>query len=110
MSHSTHVEDNLQELVLSFHIQSLGMKFRLACLATNVSVCCANLPTLTLPSFLLQTPNILRLYNYIHNDSWVYLILEYAPGGEHYNELQRNQKLIQQHTAMVRGALGARKY
>ena len=82
-----------------------GNETSVSMIGNNVSACCAVLLTLTLPSFLLQTPNILHLYNYIHDDTWVYLILEYAPGGELYNELQRNQKLTQQHTAMVRGAL-----
>lgn len=56
VSHRTHVEDNLQELFPLFHIQILGVVLGLAHLATNVSVCCAILPALTLPSFLLQTP------------------------------------------------------
>ncbi|XP_032750473.1 aurora kinase C isoform X2 [Rattus rattus] len=49
----------------------------------------------------LQHPNILRLYNYFYDDSRVYLILEYAPRGELYKELQRNQKLNQQRTATI---------
>ena len=55
-SHRTHVEDNLQELFPLFHIQILGVVLGLAHLATNVSVYCAILPALTLPSFHLQTP------------------------------------------------------
>lgn len=34
-------------------------------------------------------PNILRLYGYFHDASRVYLILEFAPKGELYGELQR---------------------
>ena len=49
----------------------------------------------------LQHRNILRLYNYFYDDTRIYLILEYAPGGELYKELQRHQKLAQQHTATV---------
>ncbi|XP_052020990.1 aurora kinase C-like [Apodemus sylvaticus] len=49
----------------------------------------------------LQHLNILRLYNYFHDDIRVYLILEYAPGGELYKELQRKQKLTEQHTATI---------
>lgn len=56
----------------------------------------------------LKHPNILRLYNYFYDDSRVYLILEYAPRGELYKELQRNQKLNQQRTATVREVLGPR--
>ncbi|KAF3856568.1 hypothetical protein F7725_017291 [Dissostichus mawsoni] len=34
-------------------------------------------------------PNILRLYGYFHDSTRVYLILEFAPKGELYSELQR---------------------
>ncbi|XP_051562072.1 aurora kinase A isoform X2 [Myxocyprinus asiaticus] len=34
-------------------------------------------------------PNILRLYGYFHDTARVYLILEFAPKGELYGELQR---------------------
>ncbi|KAG7461433.1 aurora kinase A [Solea senegalensis] len=37
----------------------------------------------------LRHPNILRLYGYFHDTSRVYLILEFAPRGELYGELQR---------------------
>jgi len=37
----------------------------------------------------LRHPNILRLYGYFHDDKRVYLILEYAPGGEVFNELAK---------------------
>ncbi|KAM9309147.1 LOW QUALITY PROTEIN: aurora kinase A-B-like, partial [Pholidichthys leucotaenia] len=37
----------------------------------------------------LRHPNILRLYGYFHDDSRMYLILEFAPKGEMYSELQR---------------------
>ncbi|EDL03612.1 mCG116968, isoform CRA_a [Mus musculus] len=30
----------------------------------------------------IQHQNILRLYNYFYDDTHIYLILEYAPGGE----------------------------
>ncbi|XP_076783674.1 aurora kinase C isoform X2 [Arvicanthis niloticus] len=53
------------------------------------------------PSTSTRHPNILRLYNYFHDDSRVYLILEYAPRGELYKELQRKQKLDQQQTATI---------
>ncbi|XP_029387849.1 aurora kinase C isoform X2 [Mus pahari] len=49
----------------------------------------------------LQHPNILRLYNYFYDDTRMYLILEYAPGGELYKELQRNQQLDQERTATI---------
>lgn len=37
----------------------------------------------------LRHPNILRLYGYFHDPSRVYLILEFAPKGELFGELQR---------------------
>ncbi|XP_066502358.1 aurora kinase A [Hoplias malabaricus] len=37
----------------------------------------------------LRHPNILRLYGYFHDPARVYLILEFAPKGELYGELQR---------------------
>ncbi|XP_029005706.1 aurora kinase A [Betta splendens] len=37
----------------------------------------------------LRHPNILRLFGYFHDSSRVYLILEFAPKGELYGELQR---------------------
>ncbi|GHP11070.1 hypothetical protein PPROV_000980000 [Pycnococcus provasolii] len=40
----------------------------------------------------LRHPNILRLYGYFHDDTRVYLILEYAPGGELYKQLQKHKK------------------
>ncbi|EDV21284.1 uncharacterized protein TRIADDRAFT_30577, partial [Trichoplax adhaerens] len=39
----------------------------------------------------LRHPNILRLYGYFYDTSRVYLILEFAPGGELYKELQRQK-------------------
>nr|XP_012643527.1 aurora kinase C isoform X3 [Microcebus murinus] len=47
----------------------------------------------------LQHPNILRLYNYFHDARRIYLILEYAPRGELYKELQKKQKFDEQQTA-----------
>ncbi|ESO89771.1 hypothetical protein LOTGIDRAFT_124656 [Lottia gigantea] len=38
----------------------------------------------------LRHPNILRLFGYFHDKTRVYLILEYAPKGELYKELQKN--------------------
>ncbi|NWX09750.1 AURKB kinase, partial [Caloenas nicobarica] len=49
----------------------------------------------------LQHPNILRLYNYFHDEWRVFLILEYAPGGELYKELQRQGCFDATHTATL---------
>uniref|UniRef100_H0ZDQ2 non-specific serine/threonine protein kinase n=1 Tax=Taeniopygia guttata TaxID=59729 RepID=H0ZDQ2_TAEGU len=47
----------------------------------------------------LRHPNILRLYGYFHDVTRVYLILEHAPRGEVYRELQRLSKFDEQRTA-----------
>ncbi|NWQ80746.1 AURKA kinase, partial [Columbina picui] len=47
----------------------------------------------------LRHPNILRLYGYFHDLTRVYLILEYAPRGEVYKELQKLTKFDEQRTA-----------
>ncbi|NXX81562.1 AURKA kinase, partial [Urocolius indicus] len=47
----------------------------------------------------LRHPNILRLYGYFHDGTRVYLILEYAPRGEVYKELQKLTKFDEQRTA-----------
>ncbi|XP_075757277.1 aurora kinase A isoform X2 [Pelodiscus sinensis] len=47
----------------------------------------------------LRHPNILRMYGYFHDATRVYLILEYAPRGEVYKELQKLTKFDEQRTA-----------
>uniref|UniRef100_A0A8C9V3I4 non-specific serine/threonine protein kinase n=1 Tax=Scleropages formosus TaxID=113540 RepID=A0A8C9V3I4_SCLFO len=47
----------------------------------------------------LRHPNILRLYGYFHDSSRVYLILEFAPKGELYSELQRCGHFDEQRSA-----------
>ncbi|XP_060086745.1 aurora kinase A isoform X2 [Heteronotia binoei] len=47
----------------------------------------------------LRHPNVLRLYGYFHDTTRVYLILEYAPLGEVYKELQKVTKFDEQRTA-----------
>ncbi|XP_006753367.1 PREDICTED: aurora kinase C [Myotis davidii] len=49
----------------------------------------------------LQHPNILRLYNYFHDERRVYLILEYAPRGELYKELQKSHTIDEQRAATI---------
>ncbi|GAB1287264.1 Aurora kinase A [Apodemus speciosus] len=50
----------------------------------------------------LRHPNILRLYGYFHDATRVYLILEYAPLGTVYRELQKLSKFDEQRTATAR--------
>ncbi|XP_047583095.1 aurora kinase A-like [Lutra lutra] len=47
----------------------------------------------------LRHPNILKLYGYFHDATRVYLILEYAPLGAVYRELQKLSKFDEQRTA-----------
>lgn len=49
----------------------------------------------------LRHPNILRLYGYFHDATRIYLILEYAPKGALYKELQShpNKRLDEKRTA-----------
>lgn len=49
----------------------------------------------------LRHPNILRLYGYFHDATRIYLILEYAPKGALYKELQNhpNKRLDEKRTA-----------
>ncbi|XP_053908707.1 aurora kinase C-like [Cuculus canorus] len=49
----------------------------------------------------LRHPNILRLYNYFHDRRRVFLILEFAPRGELYKELQRCRRLDTPRTATL---------
>ncbi|NWR84103.1 AURKA kinase, partial [Furnarius figulus] len=54
----------------------------------------------------LRHPNILRLYGYFHDVTRVYLILEYAPRGEVFKELQKLTKFDEQRTATYITELG----
>lgn len=53
----------------------------------------------------LRHPHILRLYGYFHDATRVYLILEYAPGGELYKQLQSATTFAQPRAAAVVKAL-----
>ncbi|KAG2388775.1 hypothetical protein C9374_000214 [Naegleria lovaniensis] len=47
----------------------------------------------------LRHKNILRLFGFFHDKDRVYLILEYAPGGEMYNYLQKCRRFSEEQTA-----------
>ena len=49
----------------------------------------------------LRHPNILRLYGWFHDNERIFLILEYAYGGELYKELRKNGYLSEKQAAMV---------
>ena len=40
----------------------------------------------------LQHPNVLKMYGYFYDEVKIYLILEYAPGGEMYKDLVKQPK------------------
>lgn len=46
----------------------------------------------------LRHPNILRMYGYFHDDVRIYLILEYAPGGTCFKELQKEKRFDESRT------------
>ena len=47
-------------------------------------------------------PNILRLYGFFHDDQRIFLLLEYAPGGELYRRMQKEKILRESEAAGVR--------
>ncbi|KAM6457171.1 aurora kinase C-like isoform 4-T4 [Liasis olivaceus] len=47
----------------------------------------------------LRHPNILRMYNYFHDQTRIFLMLEYAPEGELYKELQKKIRFDDNRTA-----------
>uniref|UniRef100_A0A183CV40 Aurora kinase n=1 Tax=Gongylonema pulchrum TaxID=637853 RepID=A0A183CV40_9BILA len=49
----------------------------------------------------LRHPNILRMYNYFYDEKCVYLILEYAAGGELYKKLQERGHFDDEQTAKL---------
>lgn len=63
---------------------------------------CQNLRHFPCPSMSDRHPNILRLYGYFHDSTRVYLILEFAPKGELYGELQRCGSFPEDKSATVR--------
>ncbi|XP_072256801.1 aurora kinase B-A-like [Pyxicephalus adspersus] len=49
----------------------------------------------------LRHPNILRMYNYFHDRKRIYLMLEFAPRGELYKELQICGRFDEQRSATI---------
>lgn len=50
----------------------------------------------------LRHPNVLRLYGWFHDNERIFLILEYAYGGELYKELRKNGYLSEKQAATVK--------
>ncbi|CAF0824830.1 unnamed protein product [Didymodactylos carnosus] len=53
----------------------------------------------------LKHPNVLRLYGFFHDDQRIYLLLEYAPGGELYRRMQKEKVLMESEAAGLCNAL-----
>lgn len=68
------------------------------------------IPTTHIYFFTSRHPNILRLYGYFHDSARVYLILEFAPKGELYGELQRCGHFPEDRSATVSFKLDFTKY
>lgn len=49
----------------------------------------------------LRHPNVLRLYGWFHDSERIFLILEYAHGGELYGELRKSGHLSEKQAATV---------
>jgi len=59
----------------------------------------------------LRHPNILRLYGYFHDETCIYLILEFAAEGELYKELQKNKAFDEKRSATyIRSVAAALQY
>ena len=58
-------------------------------------------PIICVFTFFFRHPNILRLFGYFHDKTRVYLILEYAPRGELYKELKRQNRFSESTCATV---------
>lgn len=52
-------------------------------------------------SLIIRHPHILRLFGYFYDDTRVYLILEYAPRGELYKQLQKETRFGEKQSAIV---------
>lgn len=55
----------------------------------------------------LRHPNILRLYGYFYDEHRVYLVLEYAPGGELYKQLQQYTRFDDKTAATYMSKIGS---
>ncbi|KAL6499349.1 Serine/threonine-protein kinase Aurora-3 [Orobanche hederae] len=53
----------------------------------------------------LRHPNVLRLYGWFHDAERIFLILEYAHGGELYRELRKSGHLSEKQAATVKSLL-----
>ena len=47
----------------------------------------------------MRHPNILQMYGFFDDDEKIYLILEYAPGGELYKDLVEDGKFEEERAA-----------
>jgi len=56
---------------------------------------------LKISSFYIRHPNVLRLYGFFHDEQRIFLLLEYAPGGELYRRMQKEKILRESEAAGV---------
>jgi serine/threonine protein kinase len=57
---------------------------------------------LKISSFYIRHPNVLRLYGFFHDEQRIFLLLEYAPGGELYRRMQKEKILDESEAAGVK--------
>ncbi len=57
---------------------------------------------LKISSLYIRHPNVLRLYGFFHDEQRIFLLLEYAPGGELYRRMQKEKILDESEAAGVK--------
>lgn len=71
------------------------------CLLHQISVNCCDIHNNNLLLYLGRHPHILRLFGYFYDSTRVYLILEFAPKGELYKELTKQQRFDEKKSSNV---------
>lgn len=91
------VEHQLRrEIEIQSHLRSV-----ICATVMHATIGVKSLPHTPPPSSVFRHPNILRMYGYFYDTTRVYLILEYAPRGELYKELQKEKRFTEERTATV---------
>jgi len=70
-------------------------------ITTKISVNCCGIHKVILLSYIGRHPHILRLFGYFYDSTRVYLILEFAPKGELYKELTKQQRFDEKKSSNV---------
>lgn len=89
-------------ILLLRRLTTLCKPTSILCIPHNMYSCCS-LFNFLLSNFIffIRHPNILRLFGYFYDSTRVYLILEYAPKGELYKELTKNERFDEKTSANV---------